>query len=181
MSLNKRALRIASAAIIILALAGWLGVGCSGQGDEASFSLPQVALTPSAWPDGPDAVTFAVIGDFGIGGRDQFRVVARMAQAYQEQPYEHLLTVGDNAYGGTVAERAAEVIDRPYRPLFDAGVSFRPTLGNYDIEDPDDLPLTLSGLGIPTATTGSPTVPWTSSRRTPTGWMVTSSPGWRRV
>ena len=52
-----------------------------------------------------------------------------MAQAYQEQPYEHLLTVGDNAYGGTVAERAAEVIDRPYRPLFDAGRELSPNLG----------------------------------------------------
>ena len=149
MSLNKKGLGIALAAVLILALAGWLGFRFSGQGDEVPFAGPEVALIASAWPDGPDAVTFAVIGDFGTGRRDQFRVAARMAQAYQEQPYEHLLTVGDNVYGGTVADRAAEVIDRPYRPLFVAGVSFRPSLGNHDVEDPDDLPLTLATLGMP--------------------------------
>ncbi len=148
MSLNKKALGIASAAVIVLALAGWLGFRFSGQGEEASFSLPLAVLTPSAWPDGPNTVTFAVIGDFGTGRRDQFRVAARMAHAYQEQPYEHLLTVGDNVYGGTVAQRAAEVIDKPYKPLFDAGVSFRPSLGNHDVED-GKLPRTLAGLGMP--------------------------------
>ena len=34
--------------ILILVLAGWLGVGCSGPGDEASSSLPRVVLTSSA-------------------------------------------------------------------------------------------------------------------------------------
>ena len=144
-AMRIRGMLCTAAAVIILVLAGWLGVGCSGPGDEASSSLPQVVLTPSAWPDGPDVLTFAVIGDFGTGGSDQFRVAAQMEQAYQEQPYEYLLTVGDNAYDGTVAERAAEVIDRPYRPLFDAGVRFRPTLGNHDHDD-DYLPVTLSGL-----------------------------------
>ena len=147
-AMRIRGMLCTAAAVIILVLAGWLGVGCSGPGDEASSSLPQVVLTPSAWPDGPDVLTFAVIGDFGTGGSDQFRVAAQMEQAYQEQPYEYLLTVGDNAYDGTVAERAAEVIDRPYRPLFDAGVRFRPTLGNHDHDD-DYLPVTLSGLGMP--------------------------------
>ena len=72
-----------------------------------------------------------------------------MTQSYLEQPYGHLLTVGDNVYGDDVAERAADVIDKPYKPLFDAGVEFHPTLGNHDLDDSDDLAETLATLGMP--------------------------------
>ena len=97
-----------------------------------------------------------------------------MARTYRNQPYSHLLTVGDNVYGGDVVERAADVIDKPYKPLFDAGVEFRPALGNHDLDDPDDLAETLETLGIPSRyyqfTDGPVEVfsPWTRTRSTAT-------------
>ena len=68
---------------------------------------------------------------------------------YRKQLYEHLLTVGDNVYGGDVVDRSADVIDKPYKPLFDAGVEFHPALGNHDLDDLDDQAETLATLGIP--------------------------------
>ena len=71
-----------------------------------------------------------------------------MARTYRKQAYGHLLTVGDNVYGGDVVDRAAHVIAKPYKPLFDAGVEFHPALGNHDLDDLDDLAETLETLGI---------------------------------
>ena len=72
-----------------------------------------------------------------------------MIVTYWRQPYSLMLTTGDNVYFGDPAERAEEVIYRPYGPLFDAGVQFRPALGNHDVDDPEDLPETLATLGMP--------------------------------
>lgn len=138
---------IALGAVLILALAAWTGFVVSTQADP--FAGFENTLEPKAWPDSPDAVTFAVIGDAGTGGTGQFRVAREMAEAYKEQPFSLLLTAGDNVYGGDVVDRAPDVIDKPYKPLFDAGVEFHPALGNHDVDDSDDLAETLSTLGMP--------------------------------
>ena len=83
------------------------------------------------------------------GGRNQFRVAEEMVVTYWRRPFGFILTTGDNVYFGDVVDRAEAVIDRPYRPLFDAGVAFRPTVGNHDLGDPDELEETLAALGMP--------------------------------
>ena len=140
---------MALGAVLILALATWTGFVVSTQTGQDPFAGFENTLEPKAWPNSPDAVTFAVIGDAGTGGRDQFRVAREMAETYKEQPFSLLLTAGDNVYGGDVVDRAPDVIDKPYKPLFDAGVEFHPALGNHDVDDSDDLAETLSTLGIP--------------------------------
>ena len=67
---------------------------------------------------------------------------------YRRQPFGLLLTTGDNVYYGDVADRANAVIHKPYRPLFDAGVEFRPVLGNHDIDEQEDMPEILATLGM---------------------------------
>ena len=52
-------------------------------------------------------------------------------------------------YGGDVVDRAPDVIDKPYAPLFDAGVEYRPTLGNHDLDSQNDLSETLAALNMP--------------------------------
>ena len=135
--------------VLVLAVAAWTGFRPAWPEAPPRAIGAGMTLDPMAWPESSDEVTFAVIGDFGTGSASQFRVARRMAETYREQPYSLLLTVGDNVYDGDVAERAAEVIDKPYEPLFSAGVKFRPSLGNHDLDDPDDLPETLAALGMP--------------------------------
>ena len=135
--------------VLILALATWTVFGAMGQSGRPTVTGLGTTLDPMAWPESPNAVAFAVIGDFGTGGTNQFQVARQMAQVYRKQPYEHLLTVGDNVYGGDVVDRSADVIDKPYKPLFDAGVEFHPALGNHDLDDLDDQAETLATLGIP--------------------------------
>jgi hypothetical protein len=50
-------------------------------------------------PENPKAVRFAVIGDSGTGGKEQYEVAALMAKAHQAFPFEFVLMLGDNIYG----------------------------------------------------------------------------------
>ena len=120
--------------IIVLAISGWAGFDVLSRQDliagrALTFVLPSYVPQKSL-----DEVTFAVIGDAGTGGKNQFGIASEMAQTYKQQPFSLLLTTGDNVYFGGVVDRAKEVIDKPYGPLFDAGVEFRPVLGNHDVD-----------------------------------------------
>ena len=139
--------------ISVLAISGWAGFGMLSRQDLIPGRDLNVVLSPAAWPASPGKVTFAVIGDAGTGGKNQFRIASEMAQTYQRQPFGLLLTTGDNVYFGGVVGRVKEVVDKPYRSLFDAGVEFRPALGNRDVDqdddDGDDVPSALAALGMP--------------------------------
>ncbi len=139
--------------LAILAFLVWAGSIVTSRLDLIPGRALEIALTRDAQPVPPDRVTFVVIGDAGTGGRHQFRVALEMAQAYQREPFSLLLTTGDNVYFGDVVERVEEVVDTPYKPLFDAGVEFRPVLGNHDVEqqddDADELSLALAALRMP--------------------------------
>ena len=136
-------------AVLILSVAGWTGFQVVAQTDRIPGRAFAFTLRSQEHSESPSALAFAVIGDFGTGGKNQFRVAEEMVVTYWRQPYSLMLTTGDNVYFGDVAERAQEVIDKPYRPLFDAGVQFRPAVGNHDVDDPEDLPETLATLGMP--------------------------------
>jgi hypothetical protein len=136
-------------AFLILSFAGWTGFQVAGVTDRIPGRAFAFTLVPQERAESPNVLAFAVIGDFGTGGRNQFRVAEEMIVTYWRQPYSLMLTTGDNVYFGDPAERAEEVIYRPYGPLFDAGVQFRPALGNHDVDDPEDLPETLATLGMP--------------------------------
>ena len=139
--------------ISILAISVWAGFDMLSRQDLIPGRDLKVLLSPKAWPASPGTVSFAVIGDAGTGGKNQFRVASEMAQTYQRQPFGLLLTTGDNVYFGGVVGRVKAVVDKPYRPLFDAGVEFRPALGNHDVDQDDDdgndLPSTLAALSMP--------------------------------
>ena len=135
--------------VLVLSVAGWTGFQVVAQTDRVPGRAFAFTLAPQERSESPSALAFAVIGDFGTGGKNQFRVAEEMVVTYWRQPYSLMLTTGDNVYFGDVAERAEEVIDKPYGPLFDAGVRFRPSVGNHDVDDPDDLPDTLATLGMP--------------------------------
>ena len=96
------------------------------------FLLGGAASGLTTLPNRSDSVKFAVIGDAGTGGREQYEVAVRMSEARASFPYDLVLMVGDNFYGG---QRPADLIrkfDEPYRALLSAGVVFQAAIGNHD-------------------------------------------------
>lgn len=88
---------------------------------------PQLKLPPR-----PDAIRFALIGDFGTGEEPQIETAAEMAAVHQMFPFDFVLTLGDNIYGGNTPEDFKRKFEDPYKPLLDAGVKFYASLGNHD-------------------------------------------------
>jgi 3',5'-cyclic AMP phosphodiesterase CpdA len=91
-------------------------------------------------PNKPDSVKFAVIGDNGTGGREQYEVGEQMAEARREFPYDLVLMLGDNFYG---SQRPADLVKKfelPYKPLLDSGVRFQAAIGNHDEPASVDYP-----------------------------------------
>jgi hypothetical protein len=80
----------------------------------------------------PGSVRFAVIGDSGTGGREQYEI-ARQLEAYRQvAKFDFVITLGDNIYGGHSPEDFKKKFEVPYKPLLDAGVKFYASLGNHD-------------------------------------------------
>jgi 3',5'-cyclic AMP phosphodiesterase CpdA len=96
--------------------------------------------SPLALPNHADSVKFAVIGDGGTGDAPQFEVATEMAQARRTFPFDFVLMVGDNFYGGQAPTDLVKKFDRPYKPLLDAGVTFHAVLGNHDESYTVDYP-----------------------------------------
>lgn len=74
-------------------------------------------------------LAFAAIGDSGTGGAEQYAVARAMEQAYATTPFELVLMLGDNFYGGVDYVKKFET---PYGKLLTQGVSFFAALGNHD-------------------------------------------------
>jgi hypothetical protein len=96
-------------------------------GASASAYGPRAASA-----DATTLVRFAVIGDSGTGLKGQYEVAAAMEATRSRLPFELVLMLGDNVYGGWSRKAAVERFERPYKALLDAGVQFYASLGNHD-------------------------------------------------
>ncbi|MBP1686730.1 MAG: Calcineurin-like phosphoesterase [Deltaproteobacteria bacterium] len=80
----------------------------------------------------PKAVRFAVIGDSGTGYTAQYEIGDWM-QAYHEVfPFDFVIMLGDNLYGGFSTTDYEAKFRLPYKPLLDKKVAFYAALGNHD-------------------------------------------------
>ena len=90
-----------------------------------------------------DLLRFAVIGDSGTGKEGQYRVARQMAAWHDRLPFELVLMLGDNIYGGLFGSGGGNQkdfeakFDRPYAELLRRGVVFRAALGNHDMRRRD--------------------------------------------
>ena len=62
-----------------------------------------------------------------------------MARVHESFPFDLVLMLGDNFYGPQGPADLENKFARPYRPLLDAGVTFRAALGNHDDLATDQL------------------------------------------
>ncbi|MQA98848.1 MAG: hypothetical protein GEU78_00910 [Actinobacteria bacterium] len=82
---------------------------------------------------GGPMLTFAVIGDFGTGERAQRRVARRMCRWRASNPYDLVVTTGDNIYPDGRRSYFGPRFFDPYSCLLGHGARFRATLGNHDV------------------------------------------------
>jgi hypothetical protein len=78
------------------------------------------------------SVRFAIIGDSGTGDRIQSEVAQQMSACREKFPFEFILMLGDNIYGGKSPADYKRKFEDPYKALLDAGVKFYASLGNHD-------------------------------------------------
>lgn len=90
---------------------------------------PQPAL---ALPIADGSVKFVAIGDTGTGSKAQGELAARLLEYRRVFPYDFVIMVGDNMYGGEKPADFKKKFEDPYRPLLDLGVKFYASLGNHD-------------------------------------------------
>jgi len=100
---------------------------CAVLANAISAETPELKL-----PVKPDSVRFAVIGDSGTGEKAQYETAAEMAAIHARYPFEFVIMLGDNIYGGKSAADFKRKFEDPYRELLDAGVKFYASLGNHD-------------------------------------------------
>lgn len=96
---------------------------------RTSASVPPVEL---GLPVKEGSVRFVVIGDTGTGTEQQKQLADVMLRHRKSFPYEFVLMLGDNMYGGEKPEDFKTKFEDVYKPLLDEKVKFYATLGNHD-------------------------------------------------
>ena len=122
---------------------------------RASWLLTTLLLLPLAlWsvtaqevtlPNAPGSLKFAAIGDSGSGDSEQYDVANQMARFRAKFPFEMVIMLGDNIYGGQGPSDLVKKFSQPYKALLDAGVKFYASLGNHD--DPKNRQYPLWNMG----------------------------------
>jgi len=90
------------------------------------------SAAPLKLPLKAKSIRFAAIGDNGTGTKEQYDVAAQMGRFHQRFPFEFVVMLGDNIYGGQTAADFKLKFEDPYKPLLDGGVKFYASLGNHD-------------------------------------------------
>jgi hypothetical protein len=108
----------------------------------ATKLLTTLLLVLSAWwsatgqeltlPSAPNSVKFAAIGDAGTGDAPQLETANQMARFHTKFPFDRVIMLGDNIYGGQGPQDLMKKFSQPYRVLLDRGVKFYASLGNHD-------------------------------------------------
>jgi len=79
------------------------------------------------------SVRFAVIGDTGTASTAQYDIAKQMAAYRTKFPFDFVIMVGDNLYGGSAsADDFKTKFEGPYAQLLGDKVKFYAALGNHD-------------------------------------------------
>lgn len=99
------------------------------------WSVSAQTAPPFAFPLQPDSVRFAIIGDSGTGDAAQSDVAKQMVLQRAVLPFNFVLMLGDNIYGGHSAADLKKKFADPYQRLMTDQVKFYASLGNHDNQD----------------------------------------------
>ena len=79
------------------------------------------------------SLRFAVIGDTGTGSKKQYQVGEMMVEYRKIFPFDFVLLLGDNMYGGEEPRDFEKKFSNVYAQLLANKVKFYATLGNHDL------------------------------------------------
>ena len=94
--------------------------------------LPRLGADEFKFPLKSNSVRFAAIGDMGTGDPPQYELAQKMVEARRSFPFDFVIMLGDNLYGGSKPSDFEKKFELPYKPLLDANVKFYASLGNHD-------------------------------------------------
>lgn len=97
-----------------------------------SGHAPASAPVKLTLPNKDDSVRFVVIGDTGTGTKKQHELAHVLLSYRQAFPFEFVLMMGDNMYGGEKSVDYKKKFEDVYKPLLDQKVKFYAALGNHD-------------------------------------------------
>jgi Calcineurin-like phosphoesterase len=98
----------------------------------AAIVVAAVSGQSSPLPNQPGSLKFAAIGDNGTGEQPEYEIGRQMATVHATFPFDLVIMLGDNMYGGQTPKDFVNKFERPYAPLLAAGVRFQACLGNHD-------------------------------------------------
>jgi 3',5'-cyclic AMP phosphodiesterase CpdA len=111
----------------------------------AASALWSVTAQELSLPNAANSLKFMAMGDTGSGDTEQFDVANQMARFRAKFPFDMVIMLGDNIYGGQGASDLAKKFAQPYKALLDGGVKFYASLGNHD--DPANRQYPLWNMG----------------------------------
>jgi hypothetical protein len=101
----------------------------------AALAVAGLLAQATALPNRPDSLKFLAMGDNGTGDREQYEVGQQMARLHTTFPFDLVIMLGDNMYGGQSPSDYVKKFEQPYAPLLAAGVRFQASIGNHDRPD----------------------------------------------
>lgn len=107
------------------------GFGQNSASNNSKGNLSNIFSTLTL-PVKNGSVRFAVIGDTGTGSSKQQEIANLMVKYRDAFPFEFVLLLGDNLYGGENANDYKKKFENVYRKLLDDKVKFYATIGNHD-------------------------------------------------
>jgi 3',5'-cyclic AMP phosphodiesterase CpdA len=90
-----------------------------------------------AAPHNQQPLNFVAIGDSGDGSKAQYAIANQMLAYRGKTPFDFVLMLGDNIYGGGKPKYFKAEFELPYKDLLAAGVKFYAVLGNHDVLEAD--------------------------------------------
>ena len=124
----------------ILLFAAFLQV----QGQQTDPAVPPRATAPpqaqqkeppQSTPQEQPGLKFAILGDTGTGSTPQFEIGKKAAEVHKTFPFEFVIMLGDNMYGGETARDFQNKFEKPFQALLSMGTKFYAALGNHDSPD----------------------------------------------
>ena len=103
----------------------------NGNGNAKASAVARAPFNVSL-PQKEGSVRFVIIGDTGTGSKKQHQLADILLKARSAFPYDFVLLLGDNLYGGESPRDYKSKFEDVYRPLLDQKVKFYATLGNHD-------------------------------------------------
>jgi len=102
------------------------------QNGNAKVAASTSSALKISLPRKDGSVRFVVIGDTGTGSKKQYDLADILLRARATFPFDFVLLLGDNLYGGESPKDYKNKFENVYRPLLDQKVKFYATLGNHD-------------------------------------------------